>query len=517
MKSKICIHTRNITGMTHIVTGIFAQLDISIAQMEVIPGKIFIKTDVLQETDYQQLSQALQKSEHILKVEEIFYLPSEMEQQNLEAILAVMKDLVIAVDVMGNIILQNNSANDTLRSSGNYTNIAQYFGRRNEAIVRQILKGAEFKDEELWLQTTNAESPFYLTTSTLYDPEKQVIGSVIFLVAANQVRDYAQSLQRPELNSFSDIIYKSQAMEATIERARQAAKSDVSVLLLGESGTGKELFARAVHNASARANMPFVPINCAAIPDTLIESELFGYVPGAFTGAGNKRKIGLLEYADGGTLFLDEIGELPLLVQAKLLRVLQDGKVRRIGANEQIQVNFRLIAATNKNLEDRIEKNEFRNDLYYRINVVPVKIPPLRERKNDILPLVAALSQRLVGLPMHEVVGEEAQQKLISHNWPGNVRELENALQRSFSLMTPGTVLQPEHILLDRDAPVLTGSANAVAIHKITTLTQIRHLAESELIRFAMAKYKSTRQLAKALGVSHMTIANKINQYKLRS
>jgi len=228
------------------------------------------------------------------------------------------------------------------------------------------------------------------------------------------------------------IIGKSRKMMQVIDIVKKATPTNATVLIYGESGTGKELIARAIHYNSPRKDKPFIAINCAAIPDTLIESELFGYEPGAFTGA-NTRKIGLIESADKGTLFLDEIAEIPLSTQSKLLRVLQDKEIRKIGSKDTNKVDVRIIAATNKNLSEQVEKNKFREDLYYRLKVITVEIPPLRERKEDIPDLVHFFIEKYSKEFGKRVNGieEKALEALLNYSWPGNIRELESVIERA--------------------------------------------------------------------------------------
>lgn len=235
---------------------------------------------------------------------------------------------------------------------------------------------------------------------------------------------------------FGKIIAESRGMKEVVRLAKRVAASDkTTVLLQGESGTGKELLAKAIHYHSPRAEKPLVEINCAAIPENLLESELFGYEAGAFTDA-KKRKIGLLERGDGGTVFFDEIGDMSLNLQAKLLRVLEEETFTRLGGAQQIKVNLRVIAATNQDLTKATEKGQFRSDLFYRLNVVPIVIPPLRERKEDILPLALLLIQELNQELKRSYKGitQEAAQAMLSHSWPGNVRELKNIIERIMSL-----------------------------------------------------------------------------------
>ena len=235
--------------------------------------------------------------------------------------------------------------------------------------------------------------------------------------------------------SFDRLLGRSKAMQGVFDRLRAVADTDATVLLLGESGTGRELAARAIHHGSARGAGPFVPVNCAAIPETLLESELFGHEKGAFTGA-DRRRRGLFAEASGGTLFLDEVGDIPPVLQAKLLRALQDKLVRPVGGSEEIRLDFRLIGATHRDLLALVGEGKFREDLYYRLAVIPVRLPSLRERPDDILLLAAHFLARAadaLGKPL-EGFDEDATAWLLGHRWPGNVRELENVVERAATL-----------------------------------------------------------------------------------
>ena len=242
---------------------------------------------------------------------------------------------------------------------------------------------------------------------------------------------------------FEQIIGNSPALESVLEQVEQVAPTDSTALIQGETGTGKELIARAIHNLSARCGRPFIKLNCAAIPFDLLESELFGHERGAFTGA-IAQKIGRFELADKGTLFLDEVGDIPPALQPKLLRVLQEQEFERLGSNRTHQVDVRLVAATNRNLVDMVKRNEFRSDLYYRLNVFPIPLPPLRERLEDIPALVEHFVE-LYARRMYkqiEHIPPETMSALVSYQWPGNIRELQNFIERSV-ILTSGDVLRP--------------------------------------------------------------------------
>ncbi len=258
-----------------------------------------------------------------------------------------------------------------------------------------------------------------------------------------------------------NIVASSPAMKEVLEMVARVAPTDATVLVQGESGTGKELIARAMHQNSKRKDGAFIPINCGALPENLLESELFGHVKGAFTGA-HQNKKGLFEEADGGTLFLDEIGEMSPVTQVKLLRVLQDSEVRRVGANLGVKVDVRVVAATNQRLQERIKNNEFREDLYYRLQVIPIFLPPLRERKEEILPLVnhylgfiaAKMNKAVKGL------SPECERALLDYSWPGNIRELINAVERAVILCRENEPIKPEDFALTLGGTILADRYN---------------------------------------------------------
>ena len=306
---------------------------------------------------------------------------------------------------------------------------------------------------------------------------------------------------------FSDIICSSQSMHALIEKAIKIADSKYTVLIRGDTGTGKELLARAIHNSGQRRFYPFIPVNCSALPESLMESEFFGYEKGAFSGADCKGKKGLFEMADKGTLFLDEFGEMSLGLQAKLLRVLQDGGIRRVGGVQIIPVNVRIIVATNANLEDMVEQRLLRADLYYRINVLSLTIPPLRERPQDISLLIRHFVQKYAKEFQRRIILDKACfDALHHHSWPGNVRELENTIIR-LMLMAESDVITPEEL----------GMVNLPAAEQERPFKEQVLYAERQLIEQMMEENVSSRHIAKALGVSHTTVLNKIRSYQLES
>ncbi|ANB56434.1 sensory box protein [Anoxybacillus sp. B7M1] len=333
----------------------------------------------------------------------------------------------------------------------------------------------------------------------------------------NRARQIIRTLEAKY--SFDDIIGTSEEMMVAIEQAKLAAKTPVTILLRGESGTGKELFAHAIHNASDRKYNKFIRVNCAAISETLLESELFGYEEGAFSGAKRGGKRGLFEEANNGSIFLDEIGELSANTQAKLLRVLQEREIVRVGGTKPIPINVRVIAATNVNLEKAIAEGTFREDLYYRLSRMPIHIPPLRARKQDIVALCRHLIHKLNQDYGRNVEGltEEAIRYLLSYDWPGNVRELENVLGRAMIFMKFNEVLIDVHHIPPLQMPQNKALAEEPTFaSSIGPLDEMLEKYEAQLIEAALLEHQGNKTAtAKALGISIRSLYYKLEKYDL--
>ncbi len=319
----------------------------------------------------------------------------------------------------------------------------------------------------------------------------------------------AETTRRPA--GLTDVIGQGPAMQRTFELVGHAQRTRATVLLTGETGTGKEVLARSIHAGSERGGGPFVALNCAAFPDTLLESELFGHVRGAFTGA-DRAKTGLFEEANGGTLFLDEIGETSGVLQVKLLRVLQEREVRPVGGNRSRRVDVRVIAATHRDPRAEITQGRFREDLYYRLAVFPLDVPPLRERREDILPLarhfLALHGKREKRADCH--LSPEAENLLVAHAWPGNVRELENEMQRALALSQTGDVIPPERL-----SPRLRDGLEALEPERIEgeTLQESLARAEAWLLRSALERHGGRRAAtARALGITREGLYKKMKR-----
>lgn len=316
------------------------------------------------------------------------------------------------------------------------------------------------------------------------------------------------------VTKFENIIGNSYCLNKVKDEAMSASKSTSTVLIQGESGTGKELFARAIHFHSFRAKGPFIPLNCAAIPDQLLESELFGYEDGAFTGARRGGKSGKFELANGGTIFLDEIGDMPIHLQSKLLRVLQERVIERIGGKDFIPIDVRIIAATNKELEKRVSDGEFRQDLFYRLNVIPLNIPPLRNRKQDIVALVDYLLVKCNEKLDKNIknISEKVLETLTNYNWPGNVRELENVIEYAVSMCSgdeineahlPNRIKKSEYLVKDSDTD------------KIVTIKELERNEIYKALKYFGNSKRAIESSCEALGISRATLYRKIKEYNL--
>ena len=309
-----------------------------------------------------------------------------------------------------------------------------------------------------------------------------------------------------------NVIYTSEKIDNILELIRDIAPLDTTVLLTGESGVGKSLFARIIHELSARKNFRFVQINCGAIPEGLLESELFGYEGGAFSGARKEGKKGLLEIAQGGTIFLDEIGELPVNLQVKLLHAIQNREITRVGGIEPVKIDARIISATNKNLEEEVREGRFRIDLYYRLNIVPVLIPPLRQRKSDIIPLAQYFLQCLNRRYNRNVFfSSKAFDELLSYSWPGNIRELENVIER-LVVTSRGEIVKTTSGVISHDEGSCSSEQNIV-VNDMIPLRQAREELEKQLVRLAYEEGGSSYKVAEILDISQASAHRKIQKY----
>lgn len=384
-----------------------------------------------------------------------------------------------------------------------------------EAGLLEVLAGGGgFRYREVYLKSSKGSEGLVITANPILKGVK-VKGVVANIKSIQEVHQILGGLEwENQENLFDSIIGKSLALKTVKQKALRIAGSSSSVLIRGESGTGKELFARAIHQSSQRCKKNFISINCAAIPKELLESELFGYESGAFTGAQKGGRLGKFELAHGGTIFLDEIGDMSLVLQAKILRVLQEQKFFRIGGLEEIKVNVRVIAATNQNLEQLIGEKKFREDLYYRLNVIPMEIPPLRKRREDIMLLAEFFIDKYNKKLLKKIRGltDKAKKVLVNYDWPGNVRELENIIEYAIN-MEPSSYINTENI------PVRILNKKPQLPTKNQSLSRILEEYERDILKAYLKKYGNSTanklEIAQALGIGKTTLYNKLKKLKL--
>lgn len=501
-------------GLVDDISRLLVEAQINIVSMEVEPNTLYLEFETLPEDKEACIIERLKNIPCIVDVNAIQLMPHQQANEQLRAILASVSDGIMAIDDKKRITQYNPAAEKIVRLP-----YCQVIGHLLTEVFSQelplmdsLINGITYDNREIILEKMGSH---YLTSGRpIKDGLGRIIGAVAILKDIHDVRKLVDSFTGSYQQVFHQIIYQTKAMQRVVKTIQSIASGDSTVMIRGETGTGKELVARAIHAASIRSNEKFVPLNCAAIPEHLLESELFGYERGAFTGAEKGGKIGLFEFAKGGTLFLDEISEMPLKLQAKLLRVLQDGKMRKIGSAEEIQVNVRILAATNRDLEKMVAEGLFREDLYYRLNVIPLFIPPLRERREDIPLLVQEFSQRF-SVRLHKTIStisETAMSKLIQYPWPGNIRELENVIERAVNLISSSTILT-KHIYFDYEyAPKKIQSHEG---SNKSSITEVADQAEYEVLKEGLRHYHTSRALGKALGLSHTSILRKMRKYGL--
>lgn len=389
-----------------------------------------------------------------------------------------------------------------------------------------IAKVIENRQKVTMRQKTNGNRDIVVTATPIFNEQQEIQFVVSFSRditelldlqkqysrLENQIEQYKAELNELRKESFiaQGVVGKSSQLMSIMQTIHRVADFDANILLLGPSGVGKTMFARIVHQSSRRKEGPFIDINCAAIPENLLESELFGYEKGSFTGADRNGKLGLIELANGGTLLLDEISEMPLRLQAKLLKTIQDKVVVRVGGTKEIKVDFRLISASNRDLEAYAEQGNFRKDLFYRLNVVNIVIPPLKDRKEDIPPLCDFFLEKIneqygIKKSMHP----QAMEALIDYSWPGNVRELANVIERA-SVTSEGSTIQKNELALERDNHKEEIPAWG---SDCSNLEEAVAAFEGNIIRQAYKQYRSSVEVGKALGISQPTAYRKIRKY----
>ncbi len=451
----------------------------------------------------------------------------------LDAIFESSYDGLFVTDGNGVVIRLNKALERTTGLKGE-----EMLGKHMKELVEDgyfsdsvTLKVIEKKEPVTLLEKTGAGKIILVTGNPIFNERGEVVRVLTNcrdITELMELRDklermqelshhYAVQLQqlRMKYAEWQHMVIASAKMENLIELVIRLAQVDSTVLIQGESGVGKELIAETIHSNSPRRKGPFIKVNCGAIPENLLESELFGYEEGAFTGAKKEGKAGTFELASGGTLFLDEIGELPLNLQVKLLRVLQDREITRVGGTKPIPVDVRIIAGTNRDLARMVEEKLFREDLFYRLNVVPVTVPPLRERIEEIPAFVTHfLNKYNQRYNLRKRVSPEVVDILMQYHWPGNVRELENLIER-LVVITPHDTITREDLPGYLGGGKMTRTASEVAVSDIIPLRYAIEALEKQLLEKAFAKYKTTRKIAKELGINQSTVVRKAAKYGL--
>jgi PAS domain S-box-containing protein len=432
-------------------------------------------------------------------------------------ILESIHEGVLAVNHAGEIYYCNENAEDLLKSSADDLINANLLDLWPESpAIKAIEKNLEYTEKEEIYHVGGKWMHFIVSLRLISGLEGNKGAVISFRDIAEARRLIYDLSQNSPGFTFKDIVGRSEIIKNIKEQALRVAKSNSTVLITGESGTGKEVFARAIHYASLRSRGPFINLNCGAIPENLLESELFGYEGGAFTGALKEGKAGKFELADGGTIFLDEIGEMPLHLQVKLLHVLQNREVERVGGTKKIPVDVRIIAASNRDLDKMMQERKFRKDLYFRLGVIPLYIAPLRDRKEDIPLLVNYFIENLARKMNRPnlSVSQEIIDKFLGYHWPGNIRELENALEYAVN-MCPGQVLTPAYIPPGINKPKQeyeeTGKSLKTLLHNCE-----RQVIEEYLHRFGSSSNEKN-QVARVLGISRATLYRRIAELDIKS
>lgn len=450
---------------------------------------------------------------------------SALSIDELIPILDSITDAIFIDDAQGYTIWINKASEELYQVTrsdviGKHVSYLENEGIFTPSVARMVME----EQKEVQIIHANKRGKRLLTTGIPLRDEKGNISKIItttnditeLVILKNELESMHNTLQ--DLNAqdrhySKDLIANSHAMFNIIQLAKRLADVDSTVLITGESGVGKGVIAKLLHESGPRKEFPFIKVNCGAIPENLIESELFGYESGAFTGSRSQGKTGLFQAAEKGTIFLDEISELPLNLQVKLLQVIQEREIKKVGGISSIPIDVRIVSATNKDLLTLVKEGKFREDLYYRLNVVPLSIPPLRERPEDIVPMIRIfLNQNNTKLKERKEIDSRAMSILMKYTWPGNVRELQNIIER-LVITTKDNIILPEN--LPSFIHETTRTAECLNNPNVTTLKEALDTAEHEILTRALDTFKSTRAMAKALGVSQPTIVRKLQKHKI--
>ncbi len=471
---------------------------------------LYVGIEFTGEYNKKDLFDEIKSIKNVIEINQINILPQIEREMRYKIVLDSMSEGIVSVNDKGEVTTVNKIAGDIY----GIVNIDEILGKNitstpinSDNLIKTLNNHKVYHSTES-VKNNDGYFQYFSSCQPIKNYNGKSIGAVEVMKSVKEIKELANSVSREIGFTFDDIVTKNQIMLETIKMAKKIALTDSSVLIKGESGTGKECFANAIHNFSGRTGR-WIAINCAAIPDSLLESELFGFTGGAFTGADKKGKAGLIEQAKGGTVFLDEISELSLGMQAKLLRVLQEKKIRKIGSGEEISVDVRFIAATNKNLETLVEEGKFREDLFYRLNVLPIYLPPLRNRKNDIMVLFNYFLEQLNNKLYNKIkrIEPDVVNILENHLWKGNVRELKNVVERAF-VLSENDIIGKQQIIFSE-----MFTEKDLQLQKNQSLKNIIKEVEIKVINEALKNNKSIRKAAKSLCISHVALINKMKKF----
>lgn len=523
---KIKISSTDRLGISQEILSIVAKRQWNLVAMEVVPNASYLNIDPGHIT-FATVLDEINSVDGVLAVELIDLLPTESREQHLNTMLSRIPDLIFDIDTQGIIL----SSNLHIVESNSRLNDHEKKSER-KIIGNHVLSLMQLDLTQILSTRANSvdvtfDGKPYIAESTPVIVSGKLNGAVLMLKAIESIGKQISLLQQGKTHQIDNILGHSRQIKLLKEQLVKFAQLDLPILLTGETGTGKELFARAIHDASERKNGPFLAINCASLSEHLLESELFGYVAGAFTGAQRSGKPGLFELANGGTVFLDEIAEMSGYLQAKLLRFLQDYSYRRLGGTKELTANVRIISASHQQFEQMIVNKTFREDLYYRLNVLNLGLPALRDRKEDI----ELLSQHFLRNAARQVnqtmpdISADAMDLLLKYPWPGNIRQLQNVLFRLVALSDHDLITEedvekvlsntnysslPDEALQEKTLAGYSSRRNNWLVCE--TWKEAQQLFEKELLSEFYPLFPSTRKLAKRLAVSHNKIAIKMRE-----
>ncbi len=485
-------------GITQEVLALLGGRNLNLDAVEMVPPNVYIDAPTLSQQVLDELRDALFNIKGVQAVTVVDILPGQRRHLQLDALLAAMTDPVLALDSDGHVLLANPALVALYGHEPTGESIGELFS--DPGLLGVLLSnGFRLPLREV---TLNGH-PLMLDATPITDA-----GALLTLYQPSRIGERLAALHHDHAEGFDALLGDSPAIRTLKARAQRVAVLDAPLLIQGETGTGKELVARACHAISDRFNAPFLALNCAALPENLAESELFGYAPGAFTGAQRGGKPGLMELANHGTVFLDEIAEMSPYLQAKLLRFLNDGSFRRVGGEREVKVNVRILSATHRDLEKMVSEGTFREDLFYRLNVLNIAVPPLRERGQDILLLARTFMQQACTQIQRPVcrLAPGTYPALLGNPWPGNVRQLQNVIFRAAAIC--------ESTLVDiGDLDIAGTSVARQSDGEIETLEEAVESFEKALLTKLYVSYPSTRQLASRLQTSHTAIAHRLRKY----